>query len=107
MIKNIKVRLNLDKEEHRRAYEILSHSGKSISQFVTAAVNRYGGDLSEEEEKERLLQEISETVRGTILQMFGAALTSGQAYPVMKKPEDSAEIAEESGAIADDFLENF
>ena len=39
--------------------------------------------------------------------MFGAALISGQAYPVMKKPEDDTDIAEESGAIADDFLENF
>ena len=107
MIKNVKVRLNLDKEEHRRAYEILSHADRSISQFVTAAVNKYGGYLSEEEEKERFLRQIEETVRGTIMDMFGAALTSGQAYPVMKKPEDSTEIAEESGAIADDFLENF
>ena len=107
MIKNVKVRLNLDKEEHKRAYEILSHSGKSVSQFVIAAVNRYGGYLSEEEEKKRLLREIGETVRGTILQMFGAALISGQGYPVLKKPEEDAEIAEESGAIADDFLENF
>ena len=107
MIKNIKVRLNLDKDEHRKAYEILNYSEKSISQFVIAAVNRYGGYLSGEEEKEQMLQKISETVRGTILQMFGAALISGQAYPIMKKPEDDTEIAEESGVIADDFLENF
>lgn len=107
MIKNIKVRLNLDKEEHRRAYELLIHSGVSFSQFVIAAVNRYGGYLSEEEEKDRMLQRISETVRGTLLQMFGAAMISGQAYQVTKKPEDSARITEESGVIADDFLENF
>ena len=107
MIKNIKIRLNLDKEEHRRAYEHMSHSGKSFSQFVIDAVNRYGGYLSEEEEKERMLQRVSETVRGTLLQMFGAAMISGQAFPVIKKTEDDTEIAEESGAIADDFLENF
>ena len=107
MIKNIKIRLNLDKEEHRRAYELLIHSGKSFSQFVIAAVNQYGGYLSEEEKKERMLQRVSETVRGTLLQMFGAAMISGQAFPAIKKTEDDTEIAEESGAIADDFLENF
>lgn len=107
MVKNVKVRLNLDKEEHRRAYDILRESEKSISQFVIAAVNRYGGYLSAEEEKEQTLQRISETVRETILQMFGAALISGQAVPAVRRPEEDAEIAEKSGTIADDFLENF
>ena len=61
MIKNIKVRLNLDKDEHRKAYEILNYSEKSISQFVIAAVNRYGGYLSGEEEKEQMNQLIEQS----------------------------------------------
>ena len=107
MIKNIKVRLNLDKEEHRRAYEILSHADRSISQFVTAAVNKYGGYLSEEEEKERFLRQIEETVRGTIMDMFGAAYSCRRTSHTVNETGEAADYAEESGMIADDFLENF
>ena len=41
-IRNIKLRLNLDKPEAGRANEILSSSGRSMSQFIIAAVNAYG-----------------------------------------------------------------
>jgi len=99
---NVKVRLNLDKPEHRAAYEILKADGKSMSQFVIAAVNAYGGYLSKKEEKELLLRQIGDTVRRTLYDMFGASL-SMPANPG-RIPTD---VAEESGAIADDFLQNF
>ena len=44
-IRNIKLRLNLDKPEARRANEILSSSRRSMSQFIIAAVNAYGSYL--------------------------------------------------------------
>lgn len=50
-IRNIKLRLNLDKPEARRANEILSSSEQSMSQFIIAAVNAYGSYLAEEEAK--------------------------------------------------------
>ena len=50
-IRNIKLRLNLDKPEARRANEILSSCGGSMSQFIIAAVNAYGSYLDEEEAK--------------------------------------------------------
>ena len=98
---NVKVRLNLDKPEHRAAYEILKGSGKSMSQFVIAAVNAYGGYLSKEEEKDLLLQQVRDTVRSTLSEMLGISLS------VAKPIDFPAEIAEESGEIADDFLQNF
>jgi hypothetical protein len=98
---NVKVRLNLDKPEHRAAYEILKGSEKSMSQFVIAAVNAYGGYLSREEEKELLLRQISDTVRSTLSEMLGISLS------VAKSIDIPADIAEESGEIADDFLQNF
>ena len=98
---NVKVRLNLDKPEHRAAYEILKGSEKSMSQFVIAAVNAYGGNLSKEEEKELLLQQVSDTVRSTLCEMLGFSLSA------VKPAEIPADIAEESGEIADDFLQNF
>ncbi len=105
---NIKVRLNLDKPEHRAAYEILKGSEKSMSQFVIAAVNAYGGYLSKEEEKDLLLRQVSDTVRSTISEMLGVSLSGGKFSSEMVMPNETAsDIAEESGEIADDFLQNF
>ncbi len=100
-IYNVKLRLNLDKPEHRAAYETLKASGKSMSQFVIAAVNAYGGYLSREKEKDVLLRQVSDTVRSTLSEMLGFSLTA------VKPVEIPADIAEESGEIADDFLQNF
>lgn len=100
-IYNVKVRLNLDKPEHRAAYEILKTSEKSMSQFVIAAVNAYGGYLTKEEERELLLRQVSDTVRATFGEMLGVSLVA------QKTSEISTDIAEESGEIADDFLQNF
>ena len=100
-IYNVKVRLNLDKPEHLAAYEILKGSEKSMSQFVIAAVNAYGGYLSKEEEREILLRQVSDTVRSVLCEMLGVSLST------TKPVEISTDIAEESGEIADDFLQNF
>ena len=98
---NVKVRLNLDKPEHRAAYEILKGSEKSMSQFVIAAVNAYGGYLSKEEEREILLRQVSDTVRATLSEMLCVSLATAKTSDI---PVD---VAEESGEIADDFLQNF
>ena len=100
-IYNVKLRLNLDKPEHRSAYETLKRCGKSMSQFVIAAVNAYGGYLSREEEKNLFLRQVSDTVRSTLSEMLGISLTAAKTIEI---PSD---IAEESGEIADDFLQNF
>ena len=98
---NVKVRLNLDKPEHRTAYEILKGSERSMSQFVIAAVNAYGGYLSKEKEKDLLLRQVSDTVRSAISEMLGFSPSTA------KTAEIPTDIAEESGEIADDFLQNF
>ena len=107
-IVNIKVRLNLEKDEHRSAYEILKKSERSMSQFVIAAVNTYGGYLSKEEERELLLRQVSDTVRSTISEMLGVSLSGGNnSSDTIIPNKTTSDIAEESGEIADDFLQNF
>ena len=105
---NVKVRLNLDKPEHRAAYEILKGSEKSMSQFVIAAVNAYGGYLSKEEERELLLRKVSDTVRTSLCEMLGVSLSGGNFSSDTVIPnQTTSDIAEKSGEIADDFLQNF
>lgn len=107
-IYNVKVRLNLDRPEHRAAYAVLKGSGKSMSQLVIAAVNAYGSYLSKEEDRELLLRQISGTVRSTLCEMLGISLSGSASLPITaKQNEVPADIAEESGEIADDFLQNF
>lgn len=105
MIKNIKVRLNLDKPEDRQAYDLLRHSEKSMSKFIIAAVNAYGGYLSAQEQEEHFAQRVNESLRQTLQEMFGMALAG--TVSASKPTESTPELAEESGEIADDFLENF
>ena len=64
-IRNTKLRLNLDKPEDRRANEILSSSGRSMSQFIIAAVNAYGSYLDEDEAKRHFVQQVNDSLRKT------------------------------------------
>lgn len=107
-VKNIKIRLNLDKDDDRKAYDLLRHSEKSMSKFVIAAVNAFGSYLSAKEEQDRFLQQVNDSLRQTLQEMFGAALTGGhsvQASPMTVNI--SSEPVEGSGEIADEFMENF
>ena len=107
-IKNIKIRLNLDKEDDRKAYDILRHSEKSMSKFVIAAVNTYGSYLSAKEEQDRFLQRVNDSLRQTLQEMFGTALMG--AVPAQKSvfaDEFTQKVVDGSGEIADEFMENF
>lgn len=107
-IRNIKLRLNLDKPEARRANEILSSSGRSMSQFIIAAVNAYGSYLDEEEAKRLFIQQVNDSVRRTLQEMLGSAIV--RTVPVEAAPEVSSEnqkTTERSAEKAGNFLKSF
>ena len=107
-IRNIKFRLNLDKLEVRRANEILSNSGQSMSQFIIAAVNAYGSYLDEEEAKRLFIQQVNDSVRRTLQEMLGSAIV--RTVPVEAAPEVSSEnqkATERSAEKAGNFLKSF
>ena len=107
-IRNIKLRLNLDKPEARRANEILSNSGQSMSQFIIAAVNAYGNYLGEEEAKRHFLQRVNDSLRNTLMEVLGSAIV--RAVPVETVPEVSSEnqkAMERSAEKAGNFLKSF
>lgn len=107
-IKNIKIRLNLDKEDDRKAYDILRRSEKSMSKFVIAAVNAYGGYLAIQDEQDRFLQRVNDSLQQTLQEMFGAALIGGHSVqPSPMTGNIASEPVEGSGEIADEFMENF
>lgn len=107
-IRNIKLRLNLDKPEARRANEILSSSGRSMIQFIIAAVNAYGSYLDEEEAKQLFIQQVNDSLRKALLEVLGNAIV--RTVPAEAAPEASSgnqKIAERSAEKAGNFLKSF
>ena len=107
-IRNIKLRLNLDKPEVRRANEILSNSGQSMSQFIIAAVNAYGSYLDEEEAKRHFVQQVKDSIRRTLQEMLGSAIV--RTVPAETVPEASSgnqKAMERSAEKAGNFLKSF
>ena len=107
-IRNIKLRLNLDKPEVRRANEILSNSGQSMSQFIIAAVNAYGSYLDEEEAKRHFVQQVKDSIRRTLQEMLGSAIV--RTVPAETVPEASSgnqKAMERSAEKSGNFLKSF
>lgn len=103
-IRNIKLRLNLDKPEARRANEILSSSGRSMSQFIIAAVNAYGSYLDEEEAKRHFVQQVNDSLRKTLLEVLGDAIV--RTVPA-EASSGNQKTAERSAEKAGNFLKSF
>ena len=107
-IRNIKLRLNLDKPEARRVNEILSSSEQSMSQFIIAAVNAYGSYLDEDEAKRHFVQQVNDSLRKTLLEVLGNAIV--RTVPAEAAPEASSgnkKTAERSAEKAGNFLKSF
>lgn len=107
-IRNIKLRLNLDKSEARRANEILSSSEQSMSQFIIAAVNAYGSYLDEEEAKQLFIQQVNNSLRYTLLEILATSVI--KTAPTDTALEISSKdkiIAERSAEKAGNFLKSF
>ena len=67
MVKTTNLRLNLDKPEHRKAYEILQNSDKSYSKTIVAALLSFSEN---EENRKHLCDGIREIVREEISAVF-------------------------------------
>ena len=107
-IRNIKLRLNLEKPEARRANEILSNSGQSMSQYIIAAVNAYGNYLGEEEAKRLFIQQVNNSLRNTLLEILGTSvIKTAPADTALEISSKDRITAERNAEKAENFLKNF
>lgn len=107
-VKNIKIRLNLEKENDRRVYDYLLKADKSHSKAVIFAVCGFI-DLSEKQAKEdAFLQRVINTIREEAVKLnpfIGLLqLLPQPATQISPEPEDTQEEAEENML---DFLDSF
>lgn len=118
MVKTTNLRLNLDKPEHRKAYEILQNSDKSYSKTIVAALLSFSEN---EENRKHLFDGIREIVREEISAVFENAdivqeNVSEKAVISVKTPESEnskndyfentadADYDENEEYVDDDFL---
>ncbi len=113
------LRLNLDKSDHRKAWEVLKKSDMSHTKFIVAAVLAYAEN---ESNNKILLSEISKIIKAEI----GEALKNCNSEPdnisenesrlntednisiptAVEKKEKSADVSPTENSEADTFDEN-
>ena len=105
MIKNVKIRFNLDKENDRKAYYYLQNAEKSYSKAVISAICEYLGlserTATEDAFRERIIATIREEVSKS--NPFGL-LQLVQTPPAQISTEKENTETEEAVM---DFLDNF
>ncbi len=107
-VRFVKVRFNTDKEDDSKAYETIQKADLSQSKFIIAAVKAYGGYLSAEEDKKQLCLSVQEAVHTSMREIFGTGINQTAPERFLSPADENPNAdTEESGKIADDFLENF
>lgn len=127
-IVNTNIRFVLSKEEHRRAYELLSRIDrrryKSYTEAVVAAVNAYFGRLEQiaadpyletREKEDAFLQRVLDTIQSGVTAavpslMVGSLMNMVQSPNVMQAPNirsDEVDADEESIDDALSFVDSF
>ena len=66
MIKNLKLRLNLDVEAERRVYDHLQNSERSISKEAIRSINEYLDLIEQRKDENRFLDRITETIQDNL-----------------------------------------
>ena len=116
MIKTTNLRLNLDKPDHRKAYDILKSSEMSYSNTIVAALISFSEN---EENRKTLLDGIRKIVKeelGTVFQnvnseqeVISAEITNSEnaADNEILKNDDSENTADSDFDITDEDAEDF
>ena len=107
MVKTTNLRLNLDKPNHRKAYEILQNSEMSHTKTIVAALLSFSEN---EENRKHLFDGIIEIVREEINAVFEKSVISAKAPKSENVKTDNSENTadadydENEDYVDDDFL---
>ena len=106
MIKNMKIRFNLDKENDRKAYDYLQGAEKSYSKAVISAICEYLGLSERTTTEDAFLERVIATIKKELAKTnpFGGLLQLVQTLPAVTPAEKENTETEEAVM---DFLDNF
>ena len=107
MIKNVKIRFNLNNENDRKAYDYLQGVEKSYSKAVISAICEYLGLSERTATEDAFLERVVATIKEELAKAnpFGGLLQLVQTPPaqIPTKKENKAETEE----TVIDFMDNF
>ena len=106
MIKNVKIRFNLNNENDRKAYEYLQCADHSYSKAVISAICEYLGLSERTATEDAFLERVIATIKEELAKTnpFGGVLQLVQTPPAQISTEKENTETEEAVI---DFLDNF
>ena len=106
MIKNVKIRFNLNNENDRKAYGYLKSAEKSYSKAVISAICEYLGLSERTATEDAFLERVIATIKEELAKTnpFGGVLQLVQTPPAQISTEKENTETEEAVM---DFLDNF
>ena len=106
MIKNVKIRFNLNNENDRKAYDYLQGAEKSYSKAVISAICEYLGLSERIATEDAFLERVIATIKEELAKTnpFGGVLQLVQTPPAQISTEKENTETEEAVM---DFLDNF
>ena len=106
MIKNVKIRFNLNNENDRKAYEYLQGVEKSYSKAVISAICEYLGLSERTATEDAFLERVIATIKEELAKAnpFGGLLQLVQTPPV---PIPTEKKNTENEETVMDFMDNF
>ena len=110
MIKNLKLRLNLDVEAERRVYDYLQNSERSISKEAVHSINEYLDLIEERKIEDRFLDRVTATIQDNLKALTPLLNLLTLTQPVAQ-PQQAVTISEEKDSAAEEnmleFLDSF
>ena len=105
MIKNMKIRFNLDKENDRKAYDYLQGAEKSYSKAVISAICEYLGLSERTEAEDAFLERIIATIKEELAKNNPFGLLQLVQTPPAQISTEKENTETEEAVV--DFLDNF
>ena len=110
MIKNLKLRLNLDVEAERRVYDYLQNSERSISKEAVRSINGYLDLIDERKNEDRFLDRVTATIQDNLKALTPLLNLLTLTHPVAQ-PQQAVSVSEEKDSAAEEnmleFLDSF
>ena len=110
MIKNLKLRLNLDVEAERRVYDYLQNSERSISKEAIRSINDYLDLIAERKNEDRFLDRVTSTIQDNLKALTPLLNLLTLTQPVAQ-PQQAVTVSEKKDSAAEEnmleFLDSF
>lgn len=110
MIKNLKLRLNLDVEAERRVYDYLQNSERSISKEAIRSINSYLDLIEERKNEDRFLDRVTAAIQNNLKALTPLLNLLILTQPV-NQPQQAVSVSEGKDSAAEEnmleFLEGF